>query len=121
MNNEENNLEKEKDIESETNENTVADEIQEDMEFEEVNEEGEVDARSTIKKLREKVKKLESEKKEYLDLSQRARADYMNLKKEIDQERSRGANLLPGASSRICFQSWMPMIWRRQIWRRGKR
>lgn len=58
-----------------------------DIEFEESNEEGEVDARGTIKKLREKIKKLEAEKKEYLDLSQRSRADYMNLKKETDAHR----------------------------------
>jgi molecular chaperone GrpE len=61
-----------------------------DVEFEEINEDGELDARSTIKKLREKLKKAESEKKEYLDLSQRMRADYMNLKKEIDAERITG-------------------------------
>lgn len=62
----------------------------EDVEFEELNDEGEVDARSTIKKLREKIKKLEAEKKEYLDLSQRTRADYMNFKKEVDAERVSG-------------------------------
>jgi molecular chaperone GrpE len=59
-----------------------------DVSFEEVNEEGEVDARATIKKLREKIKKLEAEKQEYLDLSQRTRADYANLKKEVDGERA---------------------------------
>ena len=59
-----------------------------DTEFEEVNEEGEVDTRTTIKKLREKIKKLESEKKEYLDLSQRTRADYMNFKKEVESSRA---------------------------------
>lgn len=58
-----------------------------DAEFEEVNEDGVVDARTTIKKLREKIKKLESEKKEYLDLSQRTRADYMNFKKEVESNR----------------------------------
>ena len=47
-----------------------------DVSFEDVNDEGEVDARTTIKKLREKIKKLEGEKQEYLDLSQRTRADY---------------------------------------------
>lgn len=74
-----------------TTEETVTDEQTEaDVEFEEVNEEGEVDARATIKKLREKIKKLEEEKKEYLDLSQRSRADYMNLKKEVDAERVSG-------------------------------
>lgn len=59
-----------------------------DVEFEEVNEEGEVDARTTIKKLREKIKKLEGEKQEYLDLSQRTRADYANYKKEVETNRA---------------------------------
>jgi molecular chaperone GrpE len=77
-----------------------------DVEFEEVNEEGEMDARTTIKKLREKVSKLESEKKEYLDLSQRLRADYMNLKKEIDHERMEGRKL---ASKRI-IEELLPVL-----------
>lgn len=64
--------------------------MEQDEEFEEVNEEGEVDARTSIKKLREKIQKLEAEKKEYLDLSQRTRADYMNFKKEVDAERVAG-------------------------------
>lgn len=58
-----------------------------DVSFEDVNDEGEVDARTTIKKLREKIKKLESEKQEYLDLSQRTRADYVNFKKEVEANR----------------------------------
>lgn len=58
-----------------------------DVSFEEVNEEGEVDTRTTIKKLREKIKKLETEKQEYLDLSQRTRADYANYKKEVEANR----------------------------------
>lgn len=58
-----------------------------DVSFEDVNEEGEVDAKTTIKKLREKIKKLEGEKQEYLDLSQRTRADYANFKKEVDTNR----------------------------------
>jgi molecular chaperone GrpE len=58
-----------------------------DVSFEETNEEGEVDARGTIKKLREKIKTLEAEKQEYLDLSQRTRADYVNFKKEVDTNR----------------------------------
>ena len=60
----------------------------EDVSFEETNEEGEVDTRSTIKKLREKIKKLEGEKQEYLDLSQRTRADYANYKKEVDANKA---------------------------------
>ena len=58
-----------------------------EISFEDVNEEGEVDARTTIKKLREKIKKLEGEKQEYLDLSQRTRADYVNFKKEVETNR----------------------------------
>ena len=58
-----------------------------DVSFEDVNEEGEVDVKTTIKKLREKIKKLESEKQEYLDLSQRTRADYVNFKKEVEGAR----------------------------------
>lgn len=58
-----------------------------DVQFEEVNEEGEVGARVTIKKLREKLKKVEAEKQEYLDLSQRTRADYANFKKEVESNR----------------------------------
>ena len=71
-----------------TKEETVTGETDADVEFEEVNEEGEVDARTTIKKLREKIKKLEAEKKEYLDLSQRTKADYMNFKKEMESLRA---------------------------------
>lgn len=58
-----------------------------DISFEELNEEGEVDTRTTVKKLREKIKKLEAEKQEYLDLSVRTRADYANFKKEVDANR----------------------------------
>lgn len=68
------------------NENETTTE-QDDVSFEEVNEEGEIDARTTIKKLREKIKKLEAEKQEYLDLSQRTRADYANYKKEVETNR----------------------------------
>lgn len=82
MNNENENIAPEEvDIEHNTTNET------EDIEFEEANEEGEVDARTTIKKLREKIKKLESEKQEYLDLSQRTRADYANFKKEVETNR----------------------------------
>ena len=80
----------EKEIPDMAEESVTDEETETDVEFEEVNEEGEVDARATIKKLREKIKKLEEEKKEYLDLSQRSRADYMNLKKEVDAERIQG-------------------------------
>jgi molecular chaperone GrpE len=71
-----------------TDEPVTEETIENDVEFEESNEDGEVDMRGTVKKLREKVKKLEEEKKEYLDLSQRTRADYMNFKKEVEQGRA---------------------------------
>ncbi len=58
-----------------------------DVEFEEVNEEGEVDARDTIKKLRAKIKTLEKEKQENMNGWQRAQADYANLKKETEVRR----------------------------------
>jgi len=77
--------ENEPEIELEKTDHTDA---TDDVSFEEVNEEGEVDAKNTIKKLREKIKKLESEKQEYLDLSQRTRADYANFKKEVEAHRA---------------------------------
>lgn len=75
--------ENEKDTESQQ-----AEVMDSDVEFEESDEEGEVDSRGILKKLREKIKKLESEKKEYLDLSQRTRADYVNFKKEVEANRT---------------------------------
>lgn len=78
----------EEEIEITNNEERITNnEDLDDVSFEDVNEEGEVDARTTIKKLREKIKKLEGEKQEYLDLSQRTRADYINFKKEVDTNR----------------------------------
>ena len=55
-----------------------------DVSFEEVNEEGEVDTKTTIAKLRERIKTLEKEKQEYLLMSQRTKADYINFKKEVE-------------------------------------
>ncbi len=81
MNNEKQNQDIEKDI---LNDIVSPD----DISFEETNEEGEIDTRTTIKKLREKLKKVEAEKQEYLDLSQRTRADYVNFKKEVESNRA---------------------------------
>lgn len=81
MNNEKQNQDIEKDI---LNDIVSPD----DISFEETNEEGEIDTRTTIKKLREKLKKVEAEKQEYLDLSQRTRADYANFKKEVESNRA---------------------------------
>lgn len=58
-----------------------------DVTFEEVNEEGEINAKDTIKKLREKVKKLEQEKNDNLHGWTRAQADYVNFKKEVEERR----------------------------------
>ncbi len=81
-------MKKDEEIELTNNEERKTNnEVLDDVSFEEVNEEGEVDAKTTIKKLREKLKKLESEKQEYLDLSQRTLADYANFKKEVESNR----------------------------------
>ncbi len=69
---------------TETEEATETD----DVEFEELDEDGEVSAKNTIKKLREKLKKAEGEKREYLLGWQRSQADYANLKKETESRRS---------------------------------
>lgn len=64
-------------------------ENEEEVTFEETDEDGELSQRDLVKKLREKIKILESEKKEYLDLSQRTLADYANLKKETEENRKK--------------------------------
>ncbi|MEK7460244.1 MAG: nucleotide exchange factor GrpE [Patescibacteria group bacterium] len=56
-----------------------------DVQFEDI-QEGENPA-MTIKKLREKLRTCESEKKEYLDGWQRMRADYANARKEEETRR----------------------------------
>lgn len=70
-------------------ESQQAEAMDNDVEFEESNEDlpAQAGGEATIKKLRERIKKLETEKKEYLDLSQRTRADYMNFKKEVEEGR----------------------------------
>ena len=57
-------------------------EVDEDLDDSVVAEEN---AEATIKKLREKVKTLTAEKQEYLTLSQRMKADYLNYKKEQEE------------------------------------
>lgn len=64
-----------------------ANQSEDEISFEEVNEEGEVDARDTIKKLRAKIKTLEKEKQENMNGWQRAQADYANFKKEVETNR----------------------------------
>lgn len=84
-------------------------EILDDVTFVENTEEGdELSKKDIIKKLREDIKKLQKEKEEYLTGWQRAKADYINLQKELDQVRISVAilakekmaeNLLPALDS----------------------
>lgn len=64
---------------------TTKDMYIDNVQFEDV-QEGE-NPQQIIKKLREKLKKTEEEKKEYLDGWQRMRADYANARKEDDARR----------------------------------
>lgn len=65
----------------------IIDDISDDVSFEETNEEGEIDAKDIIKKLRAKIKVLEKEKEGYMTGWQRAQADYVNFKKEVEAKR----------------------------------
>jgi len=60
----------------------------EDLTFVESTEDGEeLPPKDIVKKLREENKKLQKEKEEYLTGWQRAKADYINLQKELDLSR----------------------------------
>lgn len=50
-------------------------------------ESGEASPEETLKKMRAKLKQCQVEKQEYLETSQRLRADYVNLKRNSEQER----------------------------------
>lgn len=64
------------------------DEIVDDVTFVESTEDGEeLPKKDVIKKLRDEIKKLQKEKEEYLTGWQRAKADYVNLQKELDSAR----------------------------------
>ncbi|MCF7843609.1 nucleotide exchange factor GrpE [Candidatus Gracilibacteria bacterium] len=67
---------------------TTPNDNEDDISFEDIDEDGEQSIKLTVKKLREKIKKLEAEKQEYLDLSQRTRADYVNFKKEVENNQA---------------------------------
>jgi molecular chaperone GrpE len=68
-------------------ENTDDDNFQ-DVEFVDSTEDGdELPTKDIVKKLREDIKKTRSEKEEYLTGWQRAKADYVNLQKELDLAR----------------------------------
>lgn len=59
-----------------------------DYTFVDSNEDGdELPKKDVVKKLREEVKKLQKEKEEYLTGWQRAKADYINLQKELESVR----------------------------------
>ncbi len=63
-------------------------EFKDDVSFIESTEDGDVlPTKDIVKKLREENKKLRMEKDEYLTLSQRVRADYVNLQKEEEGKR----------------------------------
>jgi molecular chaperone GrpE len=67
---------------------TIANDDNEVEEFVDLDSEGdELSGKDQIKKLREKIKKLEGEKQEYLNSWQRALADYKNREKEISEDK----------------------------------
>jgi len=62
--------------------------ITDDVEFEELNWVGdEKKDKEKLKKMREDLKKSQTESREHLTALQRARADYVNLKKELEEVR----------------------------------
>jgi molecular chaperone GrpE len=70
-------------------------ETAEDVEFVESDEEGmALKAAKKGNDVKEKMKVLEKEKKEYLDGWQRSRADYANLQKTTDEDRKRMRGLI---------------------------
>lgn len=59
-----------------------------DVQFDEnIDEEGNSNQSALVKKLREKIKKLEEKNQEYLTGWQRERADAVNLKKRLEEEK----------------------------------
>ncbi len=64
---------------------------EDDVIFEQLDENGEESVKVAVAKLKEKIKKLEGEKSEYLSGWQRAQADYANREKEIAKEKSETA------------------------------
>ncbi|MBY0328748.1 nucleotide exchange factor GrpE [Patescibacteria group bacterium] len=70
--------------------NEQEDQIVYDEEIVESNEDGtELSGSDQVKKLRDKIKVLTSEKQEYLDGWQRSRADYANVLKTADEDKKR--------------------------------
>ena len=66
----------------------MSDKIKEDEYiYEEESDSGKID--SKLKKIKEELKKCQAEKHEYLDGWQRSKADYINLKKRSQEEKTR--------------------------------
>ncbi len=82
-------MDKDKDIKNENNETNLLNEDSfQDVEFIDSTEDGEVlPTKDVTKKLREELKKVQKERDEYLTGWQRAKADYINLQKELEQAR----------------------------------
>jgi molecular chaperone GrpE len=77
-----------KDLELRSEELEAMNEPLDDVEFEELDWVGdEKKDKEKLKKLREDLKKSQAESRDHLTALQRARADYVNLKKELDEVR----------------------------------
>jgi molecular chaperone GrpE len=65
---------------------------EEDIVFEAANEDGETEElanpQAALKKLREKLKQCQEERQEFLEMSQRLKADYVNLKRDEEKRRT---------------------------------
>ena len=90
-----------KDSENNENEEVVFEPDMEDVAFDD-----EVGTKDKLKKLREDLKKCSTERQEYLTGWQRAQADYVNLKKEMSVEFSRGKTV---GSERL-VESILPVL-----------
>lgn len=102
----------------------------EDISFVPSNEDGEeLSTKDIVKKLRDDIKRLKKDNEEYLTGWQRAKADYINLQKEMDQSRNYITNLtkekmvdklIPGIDSfELAFQdkdNWEKVD---EVWRVG--
>lgn len=96
MNDEEKDIKKSEDLNNQLNEElkNVSSEEFEDFDIVESTEDGEaLPVKDITKKLREDIKKLQKEKEEYLTGWQRAKADYVNLQKELGLIRIHTTNL----------------------------
>lgn len=96
MNDEEKDIKKSEDLNNQLNEElkNVSSEEFEDFDIVESTEDGEaLPVKDITKKLREDIKKLQKEKEEYLTGWQRAKADYVNLQKELGLIRVHTTNI----------------------------